>query len=74
LLDIDYFKKYNDTYGHVKGDTVLAKIAQAIKNSNLRPKDYVARCGGEEFIVILPKTHVSGSVVVVKRIIEILES
>ena len=70
MLDIDFFKKYNDTYGHVKGDIVLAWIAQAIKESGLRPRDYVARYGGEEFIVILPKTHVSGSVIVAQRILE----
>jgi len=73
MLDIDYFKKYNDTYGHVKGDIVLTCIAQAIKDSGLRPRDYVARYGGEEFIVILPKTHVDGSVIVAKRIIENVE-
>jgi len=73
MLDIDYFKKYNDTYGHVKGDIVLTWVAQAIKDSGLRPRDYIARYGGEEFILILPKTHVDGSVVVAKRIISNIE-
>ena len=73
MIDIDYFKKYNDTYGHVKGDEVLAKVAKAIKESSLRPRDYIARYGGEEFIIILPKTHLDGSVIVAQRILKTIE-
>lgn len=55
ILDIDLFKKFNDTYGHLFGDVVLKSVAQTIKN-NLRATDTIARFGGEEFIVIFPRT------------------
>ena len=54
LMDIDYFKKYNDSYGHQGGDECLKSVAQAVKNSIHRETDTVARYGGEEFAVILP--------------------
>lgn len=54
-IDIDYFKKYNDTYGHQKGDDCLTLVAQALKSS-IRETDFVCRIGGEEFCVILPNT------------------
>ena len=73
MFDIDYFKKYNDTYGHVKGDEALRKVAMAIQSSGLRPRDYAARYGGEEFILILPKTHENASVTVAKRILKMIE-
>ncbi len=57
LLDIDYFKEYNDYYGHSAGDECLTKIGQTIKNSLSRSTDMAARYGGEEFIVILPETE-----------------
>lgn len=57
LLDIDYFKEYNDNYGHLAGDECLTKIGQTIKNSLSRSTDMAARYGGEEFIVILPETE-----------------
>jgi diguanylate cyclase (GGDEF)-like protein len=55
MLDIDHFKRYNDTYGHVGGDRLLAKLA-AILLKELRTADYVFRYGGEEFLALLPKT------------------
>lgn len=70
LLDIDYFKKYNDTYGHVKGDNALISVAKVLKDSLLRPQDYVARYGGEEFVVLLPKTDTDGAVIMARRVIE----
>ncbi len=56
LCDIDYFKQYNDTYGHQRGDHCLQRIAQTLKQSLKRPGDMVARYGGEEFGIILPHT------------------
>jgi len=62
LCDIDYFKRYNDTYGHQAGDACLQQVAQAISRVVKRPADLVARYGGEEFAVILPNTNASGAV------------
>ena len=56
MCDIDYFKLYNDRYGHQQGDRCLQQVAQAIKQSVKRPGDLVARYGGEEFAIILPRT------------------
>jgi len=56
MIDIDYFKSYNDTYGHQKGDECLKAVASEIKQYLRRPSDMVARYGGEEFSVILPET------------------
>ena len=53
LLDIDYFKQYNDTYGHVKGDHVLKQVARVLRKGASRPLDFVARYGGEEFAILL---------------------
>jgi diguanylate cyclase (GGDEF)-like protein len=55
LLDVDHFKRYNDTYGHAAGDQVLVRVSRILQQS-VRPVDLVARYGGEEFIVILPQT------------------
>ncbi|WP_052712101.1 diguanylate cyclase [Domibacillus indicus] len=57
MLDIDYFKKFNDTYGHLEGDDCLKKVAAALAGSVPRPADAAARYGGEEFAVILPDTN-----------------
>lgn len=60
LCDIDYFKSYNDTYGHQAGDACLIQVAQAIERAVKRGMDLVARYGGEEFAVVLPSTSVAG--------------
>ncbi len=68
MCDIDYFKLYNDTYGHQAGDSCLQEIAQAIRHTLKRPADLVARYGGEEFAVILPETDQKGAWQVVEAI------
>lgn len=56
MIDVDFFKNYNDTYGHPAGDAVLVTIGALLKESFRRPADKAARYGGEEFIIILPDT------------------
>ncbi|CCH49969.1 GGDEF domain-containing response regulator [Pseudodesulfovibrio piezophilus] len=68
MIDIDHFKSYNDTLGHVDGDTCLCAVAAAIKNAVHRPGDMVARYGGEEFVVILPDTDCRGASAVAETI------
>jgi diguanylate cyclase (GGDEF)-like protein len=77
LFDIDEFKRYNDHYGHLRGDDCLLKIAQAvyrsIRHKNVtRPIDLVARYGGEEFVVLLPHTNLEGGIKVAKRIQQVI--
>ena len=60
LLDVDHFKRINDTYGHVSGDTVLRTLAHGLE-SLLRPEQLLARVGGEEFVVLCPETARDGA-------------
>jgi diguanylate cyclase (GGDEF)-like protein len=62
FIDVDYFKLYNDTYGHAMGDDALVAVADCIQHSAKRPGDIVARYGGEEFVVILPGASADGAV------------
>jgi diguanylate cyclase (GGDEF)-like protein len=73
MVDIDLFKKVNDTFGHTEGDQVLCQISSLLKSS-VRKKDTVARYGGEEFILILPETGLEGSFVIAERIRRLVES
>lgn len=68
ILDVDYFKRFNDRYGHVQGDECLRAIGQAIKASVHRPPDLAARFGGEEFVVIAPETGANGALALAERI------
>jgi diguanylate cyclase (GGDEF)-like protein len=68
MLDVDYFKKYNDRYGHQEGDDCLKAVAQSVMRSAPRPGDLVARYGGEEFVMILSDTDEDGANWVANRI------
>ena len=68
MMDIDNFKAYNDTYGHLAGDDTLKSVAKVLKNSVNRPGDMVARYGGEEFVVLLMDTDETGAKIIAERI------
>lgn len=68
MIDIDFFKLFNDTYGHPEGDICLKKVAQVIQKTLKRPTDLVARYGGEEFVVVLPSTEKSGAMYIAESI------
>ena len=68
MLDIDFFKPFNDTYGHLVGDECLKSVAGTIRRSLLRGSDLPARYGGEEFCVLLPNTHLTGADTIARRI------
>lgn len=61
MLDIDFFKEYNDIYGHLAGDTCLRMLATCVDSVLTRPRDFVARYGGEEFLCVLPETDHDGA-------------
>lgn len=73
ICDIDYFKNFNDTYGHQAGDDCLKKIANKLKHSAQRSSDCVARYGGEEFVILLPNTKVEGALYVANRTRQAIE-
>ena len=72
FLDIDFFKKINDTYGHDAGDLVLIKLSEAIQK-NIRDEDVFARWGGEEFAILLPETEIENANIVAERIRKMTE-
>jgi diguanylate cyclase (GGDEF)-like protein/PAS domain S-box-containing protein len=72
VLDCDWFKSFNDTYGHPRGDSCLKQIAEAVLDVATRPGDLVARIGGEEFAVILPNTPADGAIQVANQICDAL--
>ena len=67
MFDIDHFKKFNDTYGHLQGDRIIREIARLLRKS-IRQVDFPARYGGEEFAVILPAVDIKGALVVAERL------
>jgi len=67
MIDIDYFKNINDTYGHIVGDKVLIEVGKRIKQG-IRDYDILARYGGEEFIILLPETDLENAIAVAERI------
>lgn len=72
MIDLDHFKRINDTYGHLTGDDALREVAQLLLNA-IRSVDVVARYGGEEFVVVLPETAEGGAVAFAERIRERIE-
>jgi diguanylate cyclase (GGDEF)-like protein/PAS domain S-box-containing protein len=68
IFDVDNFKSYNDSYGHLEGDQCLRKIAQAINSPIHRPADIVARYGGDEFVLLLPNTPLDGALHLAEQI------
>jgi len=68
MIDVDQFKLYNDSYGHVAGDTCLLAVGTVLRNAPLRTSDLAARYGGEEFAIILPRAGAEGALLVAERI------
>lgn len=74
MIDVDFFKKYNDRYGHLMGDKCLHSIAGVLKQAIKRPRDTLARYGGEEFVVLLPETDGAGAITVAENLLENVRS
>ena len=74
FADIDFFKRYNDHYGHQAGDDCLKKVAEALQATVHRPADLVSRYGGEEFVLILPDTTSEGALAVANKILQNVET
>jgi len=70
FIDIDYFKKYNDTYGHDMGDKCLKTVANILAGCITREEDFVARFGGEEFVVVLPNTDEEGAGIIAEKMLK----
>ena len=73
IFDVDYFKQYNDSYGHQKGDAVLSSLAQTLNNQLNRASDYAFRLGGEEFGFLVSDIHLEGLTLLVKKIKDAIE-
>jgi len=73
LIDIDYFKKFNDTFGHQVGDFILTEFSNTLKD-NIRKYDTLARYGGEEFVIILPETGTEDAMIVAEKLRDLIAS
>lgn len=73
LLDVDFFKQFNDLYGHIEGDNCLTQIAQTLNLALVGPRDLAARYGGEEFILMLPETDLEAALKVAERCQRLIE-
>ena len=74
MIDVDYFKSFNDTFGHLEGDEALRKVASAIRDASCRPSDLPARYGGEEFAIVLPNTSQGGARLVAEKLRQAVEA
>lgn len=68
FIDVDHFKPFNDTYGHLEGDKVLSQVGKTLKKMAKRPADLAARYGGEEFVLLLPNTTIEGAFAVAEEV------
>lgn len=73
ILDIDYFKQYNDGYGHGAGDVALRQVGQALREICVRPRDFIARYGGEEFVIILPDCDKASAEIMLSNIAQAIK-
>lgn len=73
MIDIDFFKQFNDSYGHQAGDNCLIKVANTINESLKRPSDLAARYGGEEFVVVLPGSNEEGAIAFAEKVRQMIE-
>ncbi|PRH89703.1 diguanylate cyclase response regulator [Labrys okinawensis] len=74
IIDVDHFKQYNDTYGHLAGDEVLKTVATAVRGTFQRPKDLAVRMGGEEFAVVLPQTLAGDLAFLADKVVQAIEA
>jgi len=70
MVDIDFFKRYNDNYGHDMGDNCLKEVAAALSKSITREEDFIARYGGEEFVIVLPNTDENGASLIAEKLLK----
>lgn len=72
MLDIDYFKQYNDQYGHIQGDECLKRVGQVLSLAAIRSTDFIARFGGEEFVLVLPETDAKSAEKVAEKCLSLI--